>query len=433
MILTLRLRPALALCCLLLAGINSPAQQANDSNPGFKITVSVNKVLIPVVVRDAQGRIVTDLTKEDFQLFDNDKPRPISAFTVERRRVPDSNPGENHAENSPSAQPAPPNARAASHPAQRFIVFLFDDMHLTTEDLAHAQKAAVQALDGALSASGIAAVFSTSGAINSGLTRDRARLEAAIMALHPQNLYRSNPSDCPHIDYYQADLIENKHDGPATAEAINQLFNCNPALDKQRDTFIAQRLADAAARRALTVGRQDVQSTYATIRDLVRRVAALPGQRTLILISPGFLPLDQQSLIAESQIVDFAVRGNVTLSVLDARGLYTTGITASENVSFGSAQSQSDYRASSMALAENTMAALADGTGGTFVRNTNDLDAGFKALTDPPECVYLLELSLDNVKPDGAYHRLKVKLDRPGLHSQSRRGYVAPKADKNKK
>jgi VWFA-related protein len=79
------------------------------------------------------------------------------------------------------------------------------------------------------------------------------------------------------------------------------------------------------------------------------------------------------------------------------------------------------------------MAELADGTGGTFFHNSNDLDAGFKALTEAPEVVYLLELPLENVKPDGSYHRLKVKVTRDGLQIQARRGYLVPKPEKNKK
>ena len=79
------------------------------------------------------------------------------------------------------------------------------------------------------------------------------------------------------------------------------------------------------------------------------------------------------------------------------------------------------------------MAELADGTGGTFFHNRNDLDAGFKALTEPPEALYLLEISLDGVKADGKYHRLKVKVDREGMELQARQGYSAPKAEKDKK
>ena len=79
------------------------------------------------------------------------------------------------------------------------------------------------------------------------------------------------------------------------------------------------------------------------------------------------------------------------------------------------------------------MSELANGTGGTFFHNSNDLGAGFKTVTEAPEVVYVLELSLDGVKPDGAYHRVKVKVDREGVQVQARQGYSAPKQEKNKK
>ena len=77
-------------------------------------------------------------------------------------------------------------------------------------------------------------------------------------------------------------------------------------------------------------------------------------------------------------------------------------------------------------MSENVMAELANGTGGTFFHNSNDLEGGFKSLAQAPEFVYLLEMSLDKVKSDGAYHRLKVKVDRDQLKVESRHGYVAP-------
>jgi VWFA-related protein len=82
---------------------------------------------------------------------------------------------------------------------------------------------------------------------------------------------------------------------------------------------------------------------------------------------------------------------------------------------------------------ESVMAELADGTGGTYFHHNNDLNAGFKGLTAAPECVYLLELSLDGVKQNGSYHRLKVKVDREGAKLQARRGYFIPKPVKAKK
>ena len=90
------------------------------------------------------------------------------------------------------------------------------------------------------------------------------------------------------IDYYQADQMLNKHNPEAGQDALAQLLNCDPGLDPKRDLDIAQRLVESAARRALAVGPQDTQATLATTREIVRRMAHLPGQRLLILVSSGF-------------------------------------------------------------------------------------------------------------------------------------------------
>jgi hypothetical protein len=63
----------------------------------------------------------------------------------------------------------------------------------------------------------------------------------------------------------------------------------------------------------------------------------------------------------------------------------------------------------------------------------NDLEGRFERLTAAPECLYLLEFSLKDIKQDGTYHRLRVKVDREGLNLQARRGYFAPKPTKHKK
>ena len=187
--------------------------------------------------------------------------------------------------------------------------------------------------------------------------------------------------------------------------------------------------------RTLEIGQQDIHETFATTSEIVRRMAGLPGQSTLILVSPGFLTITQEALTQESHLIDLAAQSNVVISALDARGLYTTEFTASEP-SLGSTHTmlmKSEYRRSSGTMAENVMSELADGTGGTYFHNSNDLDAGFKSLTDAPDCVYLLEFTPTNVKNTGSYHRLKVKIDREGLRLQARHGYFVPKPDHRSK
>jgi VWFA-related protein len=79
------------------------------------------------------------------------------------------------------------------------------------------------------------------------------------------------------------------------------------------------------------------------------------------------------------------------------------------------------------------MAELADGTGGTFFRNDNDLKSGLTSLAAGPAFKYLLELSLRDVKQNGSYHALKVEVDRKDVKIQAREGYFAPQAPKNKR
>lgn len=399
-------------------------KQPQSSAGTFEL--NVNKMIVQVVVRDNTGRVVGDLNREDFQVFDNDKSQVVTAFLIERRL-----PRASFVDGSVKTVTTPDNAPQSHIGPRRFVVFLFDDTHLSLEDLAHAQKASATILDEALAETDMAAVVSVSGKTNSGLTHDRAKLNDAIMSLRSRGVYHSDGSDCPNIDYYQADQIQNKHDSVALEVAIQQVLSCGPKITVD----LAQRLVEAAATRTLTLAQQDIHEAFANTTELVRRMAGLPGQSTLILVSPGFLTITQDSLMQESHLIDLAAESNVTISAIDARGLYTTELTASEPT-MGSTRTilmKSEYRRSSGIMAENVMSELAAGTGGTYFHNSNDLEAGFKSLTEAPECLYLLEFTPENVKNKGSYHRLKVKVDRKGLWLQSRHGYFVPRPDEKKK
>lgn len=412
---------AITLCSPLAA----QQEEASASDEPFTIKSKVDVVLVPVLVRDKQANAVGSFKKEDFQIFDNDKPQAITGFSIQRRSALQGESGPVHT-TAPASNSQSPNV------PERFIVFMFDDMHLSIGDLAQTQKAGINMLSQSLSDADMAAVVSVSGRINSGFTHDRTELQKAIMKLRPVALYRAAGQECPNLDYYHADLMENKHNSAAIEAATDETLSCSPGL-QMRD--VAQRLAESAAMRVLAIGDQDVQVSLGTVRESVRKMIALPGQRLLIMISPGFLILTPEARSDESQIIDMAAQANVTVSALDARGLYTTEIDASEMLK-GPAQTvqlKTEYRRSSMSLNEDVMSELAYGTGGSYFHNSNDLEGGFKRLTTAPEYLYLLEFSIKNVKKNGSYHRLKVKVDQDGLKLQARRGYFADKAPKEKK
>jgi hypothetical protein len=73
------------------------------------------------------------------------------------------------------------------------------------------------------------------------------------------------------------------------------------------------------------------------------------------------------------------------------------------------------------------MADLASGTGGRLIQNSNDYDGAFRRLAAAPEYAYILGFSAANLKSDGSFHPLKIRMTAPGkLDVQARRGYYAP-------
>lgn len=390
--------------------------------------MNAETVLVPVVVRDLQGRAVGTLKKEDFQVFDKDKLQVITGFTIEKRS------GFQEAPKTVEPKPAAPGvaSQAASVPVpNRFIVFLFDDLHLEAGDLMRVKNAATRVLSEPLADSDMAAVVTMSG-VNTGLTRDRGALQEAVMKVKMQPLYRHDGHGCPNIDYYQADLIQNKRNEQALRIAEADYATC-AHLQGVTPSMI-EGMVRSAAGQSLAMSERDVSATLSVVREFVQKLGTLPGQRTLILLSPGFLTLTPGAVAEKSQILDLAAQSRVTISALDARGLYTTEIDASEQGGSSArglmTGQHAQYHSDTMTLAEDVMSELADGTGGTYFHNSNDLEMSFKSLMQAPEFVYMLEFSLDSVKRDGAYHRLKVKSDQSGLKLQARRGYFAPSADK---
>jgi VWFA-related protein len=322
----------------------------------------VNLVMVPVVVRNAQGRAIGDLPKESFQLFDKGKPQEISRFTVEKIGAPGGLESKSPAD---QPAPAPPEKGTPVVAPERFVAYLFDDVHLAMGDLVRVRDAADRHM-ATLQPADRAAVYAMSGEVNLDFTDDRTKLHEALLRLRPGVMVQTG---------------------------------------------------------ALTDVELRTLASLANLKEIVKRMAIAPGQRTIMFISPGFNTMTPEFIQEETDVLERAIKANVIISTLDARGLFT-------DPSYD-ASTRGGGRGGSLTAAiarANILAELAAGTGGTFFQNSNNLDEGFRRLAAAPEYVYLLGFSPQNLKLDGSFHSLRVSLKNgAGVSIQARRGYYAPR------
>jgi VWFA-related protein len=403
--------------------VDKNAQEMTTKEDPALFKARVNLVLVPVVVRDSKGRTLGTYTKENFQLFDKGKPQEITKFSVEKS-------GDKAAKAAQTVDTIPPGDEGVAPPdiPERFIAYLFDDVHLQFGDLVRARDAASRQMAG-LKTTERAAIYTTSGQNQVDFTSDIDKLHQALLQLRSRSI--TDPGgipQCPDISYYMADMIVNKNDTIALSAAASEVGNCNPGMTAQQ----AQSMVDGIARQVLGAATQETHVSLIVLKDVVRRMSLMPGQRILVLLSPGFITPQEQT--EKSDVIDRAIHGNVLINTLDARGLWTDPMldasrpSRSATTAFSITKQQYD-RASASAQAD-VLAELAVGTGGSFFQNNNDLDAGLRRLTVAPEYYYVLGFSPQNLKLDGQFHSLKVTLKASagtGADIQARKGYYAPK------
>ena len=146
---------------------------------------NTNLVPVPVVVRDSKGHAVGNLAIDDFQLFDNGKPQMISKFTVERLTVTPTSPVPHPSANSDKPA-APPGALTEANTdgiPDRFVAYVFDDLHMSLSDLVYTRDAAKRQIDSSAHARERAAIYTTSGQQMQEFTSNPDKLHSALAAL----------------------------------------------------------------------------------------------------------------------------------------------------------------------------------------------------------------------------------------------------------
>jgi VWFA-related protein len=323
---------------------------------------------VPVVVRDSSGHAVGTLQKQDFQLFDNHKIQELAQFTVEKA----DRTGPSDAVSAGPDASAPKIGKFVA--PVRFTAILFDDVHSTFDNLPQLQSASLHLVSNALAPAERLAIFITSGKLVVDFTDDRAKLQDALKKLKPNPLPGSQTKECADISHYDANQIVNRHDLATRNAAVSQTMDqCGI-----KDPKMALEMVLETSERVLRIGDVETQLVLRALAGTIDRLSTLPGQRSLILASPSFLVSDREH--REYELVDRAIRSHIVISTLDTRGLYTDENEVADS---------------------NVLSAFANGTGGVFFHNSNDLTEGLRRLASPPEFVYELGFSPKDLAENG--------------------------------
>lgn len=420
---------ASALLSVTLAWGQAPAPEIGTTETTVTFTSGINLVPVKVVVRDKKGRAVgAELEQADFILTDRGKAQTVSRYSLEKQdRVEAQVVAERVDEaGRPVFQDRPQRPIAIP---ERFLAYIFDDVHTDISDLIRAREAAVKQMDEVMDPSTRVAVYTTSGQTQLDFTDDRDAVAAKIRSIRRWSADQPD-TDCPPLTYYWANLVLNGNDAEAFNALTEYVIQCMPGTMPADARLIARSLSIAK----LAQGQRESRMGLSIVADVVGRMQAMPGSRSIIYVSSGFI-LDPQLRFDEQRVFDVAIKAKVVVNTLDARGLYTGALPMSLGAPSPALATFNQRMQKDLAFATtNVMGEFANATGGTFVWNSNAYDEGFRRVAGVPEFTHVLGFSPAGLKYDGSFHELKIKLrKRAGLNPDdyevfARSGYTAPNA-----
>jgi VWFA-related protein len=398
------------------------------------IRVRANMVEVGVVVRDAKGQPVPGLTRNNFLLFDQNKPQEISFFSVEQSPASNAAPAFSEAADGSappsaanSAKPSSETTSVAPSPApavrKRYIALFFDDFSMASGNFGFVQHAARQLVSSALGSNDFLGIFTTSGTTTVPFTNNKQTILDALGRMTPRVKMTENGNDsCTKIGPYQAYLVasQKSEDLPETKLTMDDEGRCQRCGDEE--SCYAAAMADTESVRS--EAETYAKITFGALEQAVRALAHADGSRVLLLTSSGFLTAELGA--PRDRLVDEALRSRVVIDSLDAKMLETDPPTAAGTPATQLAERHVMWGEERQNL-NDVMDELAAATGGEFVHNSNDLSGAMQRMATETEVRYILGFAPPGPPPDGKFHVLKVKLTTPGRFAvNARRGYFDP-------
>ena len=417
---------------LTLLGV-SPAVPPDSSAPApppFVVRISVDLVQVDAVVTDKKGRLVTDLRPEDFEIVEDGRKQPLTnmSYVAVGDHGAVAPPSLRHDGSKPEAEPGTT--------ARRTIAILVDDMRHSFVSTVQAREALRRFVEKSLQPGDQASIVFTSSGLAQATpyTLDKAPLLAKVDdVIWGRGWLGHELSPNDPVARFSDPLMQ----GPPYASWGAREAERRDGGRRSLGSFASQgirsdhlgRLEYESQARVFTAG------TLGTVNDVIDDLRVRPGRKSLVLFSDG-LPLwkrDDTKLFVDGlrRLVDQANRASVVLYTMDVRGLQTGGLTAQDGMRMGEDTSNlaglRNARRDEIENGQDPLRYLASETGGLFM-GTNDLDESLSRMLADRAGFYLLGYvpSAETFKPGGEgprFHRVKVKVMRPGLRVRSRKSF----------
>jgi hypothetical protein len=439
----MRKASAATLFITLLFGM-APAQTAQqpqkpkNESPEDVLRITTSLVQTDVVVTDKNEQIIPDLKMEDFELYDNGKKQDLKFMEFVSVET------GHRAEGKPASAPVIVEADTATglspKEVKRIVAFVVDDLTIPLQDIPAVRSLLLNFVNNQMQDGDLVAVVRVIGGkgLLQQLTTDRQLLRRAIDAIKPIRH--------PWAQTNEPDFVPVHNPAPIAAGPEEASTSIVPVSDDQVDTPEISSPNDEFNQlfRGL--------SSLTTAMFVIDGLKEIPGHKNVVIISGG-IPIFEARASGGSaftnvtyllnQLSDRAVRSGVVINTLDPRGLNATpGV-----VGFQQTPGRSNYEGELMGRASGFgrggiadqatfgpmlaggsehlgLGTVAKITGGVSVINTNDFAAGMQKILARSEGYYVLAYTPVE-KFDRKFHKLEIKVKRPGLKIYHHAGYAA--------
>lgn len=381
-----------ALLCAPQARGQRPTPTPDEAEEVIRLDTEL--IQVRAVVTDSKGRPVDGLTRDDFEVFEDGQPQPVSFFSVERA------PGV-------SDPPAGPAVRPKGAAPARTVVLFVDTLHLAPANLLRAKRSMRKFVDEMMTDRDLVAVVSTDGTLGvlQQFMSDRAMLRRAIDRLKPF----LKPATA-----FTPDLAAGVLAGSETAiDAAVMILRREEGYESFGRPEIDRGVATARARDILGHEERLRRVTLDTLAAVSERLAGMKGQRLLAFVSNGFTPYDQVGDVDRlplQRVMGRAARGGVVIYSLYGIGLY---------------YSTEPMTGTPSPAAESTLREMADATGGRAFLNTNDIGESLQKMLDSNRVHYTLAYYPPKGGDPAKFRKVSVRLkNHAGYSVRTQKGYV---------